>query len=196
MIRLLEDKRSSFVFETDPLPPAMREAALRTRIKAQADAWKRIGAIAPRLIPETLLSIGTYCVAQALPGRYMRRPPQACYANAAALVRRARGLTYVEGMAKSATTGMVVDHAWCIDAERRVIDPTWDQPEDAAYLGVPIDRATYEDLTLFDGSSSAFLDENHAIRIGFLLKLNPALAEIIDAPKAPSLETGLLGDKP
>ena len=67
MIRLLEDKRSSFVFETDPLPPALREAALRTRIKAQADAWKRIGAIAPRLIPETLLSVGTYCVAQAPP---------------------------------------------------------------------------------------------------------------------------------
>jgi hypothetical protein len=67
-----------------------------------------------------------------------------------------------------------------------VIDPTWDQPEDAVYIGVPIDRATYEDLTLFDGSSSAF-QSMFGLRVEFLLKLNPALAEIIDAPATSNL---------
>ena len=170
---------------TERKPPPTHDE-LRADIHVQLASWKMLGAKGPQLIPATVLRAGIDCVTQPLPKRYKKRAAKHCYANAAALVSRSHGrLTYVEGLAKRAG-GMVVDHAWAIDAQNRVIDPTWDQPEDAVYIGVPIDRATYEDLTLFDGSSSAF-QSLFGLRVDFLLKLNPALAEIIDAPATSNL---------
>jgi len=60
-----------------------------------------------------------------------------CFKNAALLALERPDLTYVEGFA---TIGLVpVLHAWCVDDEGRVIDPTW--PEGGIeYYGVPFDR--------------------------------------------------------
>jgi hypothetical protein len=67
-----------------------------------------------------------------------------CYRNATLLVCEAelygRALTYVEG--KVLTCGISIDHAWCIDADGVVIDPTLDaeRPDFATvggYFGVP-----------------------------------------------------------
>ena len=52
-----------------------------------------------------------------------RAEPQACYKNATLLAMENEALTYVEG--KVATMGIPIDHAWCIDADGVVIDPTW-----------------------------------------------------------------------
>lgn len=76
--------------------------------------------------------------------------PRACYHNCQAIlladVRRSkpRGFIYVEGYACSAAVGFpfVTEHAWLVDRDGRVIDPTWDDPERSAYFGVPF-RSDY-----------------------------------------------------
>jgi hypothetical protein len=60
--------------------------------------------------------------------------PCQCYDNAFKLARRARlGLRYVEGVALPLKL-CPLDHAWCVDAADRVVDPTWDHG--VAYFGV------------------------------------------------------------
>ena len=54
-----------------------------------------------------------------------------CYRNATVLSRE-RGLHYAEGFAASI---IPVLHAWCVDDNGTVIDPTWRHPETAAYRG-------------------------------------------------------------
>ena len=51
-----------------------------------------------------------------------RGEPKQCYANATHLALRNRSLTYVEG--KVFIFGIGIDHAWCVDADGNVVDPT------------------------------------------------------------------------
>lgn len=57
-----------------------------------------------------------------------------CFHNAFRLASEA-DLFYVEGYALSIIPML---HAWCIDADGRVVDPTWDPDENMAYLGIPL----------------------------------------------------------
>lgn len=85
---------------------------------------------------------------QPLPPRLKRRQPRLCFMNAAMLATQCRRrLTYVEGFALGY---FPMHHAWCIDARGHVVDPTWDEPEKAEYLGVeiPVDILRRELLRL------------------------------------------------
>jgi hypothetical protein len=66
-----------------------------------------------------------------------RGTPKECFANAAHLALRDRSLTYVEG--KITCHGIPIDHAWCVDANGIVVDPTIDTPKGriSDYFGVP-----------------------------------------------------------
>jgi hypothetical protein len=71
--------------------------------------------------------------------------PSFCYANAYRFARRSNGtLQYAEGYAL-AEIGTMHFHAWCVDTEGRVVDPTWHGgPKSAsgrAYLGRLFDLA-------------------------------------------------------
>lgn len=57
-----------------------------------------------------------------------------CFKNAADMAVGNPRMTYVEGFA---TTGMLpVFHAWCVDEDGNVVDPTWGT-KGTAYFGVP-----------------------------------------------------------
>jgi hypothetical protein len=67
-----------------------------------------------------------------------RGTPQSCFRNSAELAQMRRGLTYVEG--KINCHGVPIDHAWCIDTNGVVVDPTLRDNDDghiADYFGVP-----------------------------------------------------------
>lgn len=64
-----------------------------------------------------------------------RMQPKMCYRNAGLLALDDASLTYVEGF--TTTIGIPIEHAWCIDAEGEVIEPTLKPGGANAYFGVP-----------------------------------------------------------
>lgn len=84
-----------------------------------------------------VLERGVWHEAAPLPDEIRRGELGNCFANALRLANSHRHLTYVEGYASSEF--MPVQHAWCVDVDGTVIDPTWDDPQDRVYLGVEID---------------------------------------------------------
>ena len=70
--------------------------------------------------------------------------PKYCFANAYQLAKDSAGtLQYAEGVALAPYTLTVHRHAWCIDTELNVVDPTWhgelSSPPGAAYFGLVFD---------------------------------------------------------
>lgn len=87
--------------------------------------------------------------------QFPRGEPGQCFANAQRLVINNAELTYVEGYAMSV---IPLHHAWCVDAEGRVMDVTWDRREGAEYFGAPISTHYLRALWLRTGHSTAVFD--------------------------------------
>lgn len=113
-------------------------------------------------IEEFVLRHGEVWTPQELPRRFAPRQPKACFFNAATIVRQARRsgrrpLRYVEGFATTAGLGLAVHHAWAVDEEGLVIDPTWTTAGPGiAYLGIVFDLDQ-----LPRGAGSSVLDNWH-----------------------------------
>lgn len=67
-----------------------------------------------------------------------------CHANAQTLLMTLEHMeparyTYVEGYACSGSLSFPfpIHHAWLVTEDETVIDPTWDNPENSTYFGVP-----------------------------------------------------------
>lgn len=76
---------------------------------------------------------------------------QACYANSQFLVKRRKGWRYVEGYAISA---IPTEHAWCVDPEGNVIDPTWDDDHPVDYFGIAFDMKLVGQIRKLPGGRS------------------------------------------
>jgi hypothetical protein len=68
------------------------------------------------------------------PSNIKKMPDRHCYKNAFDLCLE-NHLTYVEGFA---TAVIPVQHAWCVDSDGFVIDPTWNDGQD--YIGVALPK--------------------------------------------------------
>jgi hypothetical protein len=77
-----------------------------------------------------------------LPEGIERGTPQLCFQNATQLVIQNPGWSYAEGFAMREGL-MPVLHAWAVTEDGKVVDNTWDEPENSAYLGVVYDRGPY-----------------------------------------------------
>ena len=85
-----------------------------------------------------VLRNGVECIPKAYDSdKYVGIPriKRECFRNAYYLAFR-EGLIYVEGFGFNL---MVTEHAWCVDEDLNVYDPTWDKPETRAYYGVLFD---------------------------------------------------------
>lgn len=72
-----------------------------------------------------------------LPAHLTRGEPRQCYKNAGVLATHRPELAYCEGYALRA--GLIpVHHAWCLDPDGVVIDPTWPHDPANEYWGVSL----------------------------------------------------------
>lgn len=114
----------------------MMDRIMREETRCATEEYQRRGTEA------LVRDLGRAWQAQALPDDYWQMEIQQCYSNTLVLVENERGLRYVEGYALSEHGILPVLHAWAVDRRGRVIDTTWDRPENAAYYGVVIPRAS------------------------------------------------------
>lgn len=103
-----------------------------------------------------VLKNGVECKPQVFPYQKFECAPRTkreCFRNAWILAEWF-DLIYVEGYANSI---IPVIHAWCVDEELNVYDPTWDDPEKASYFGVLFSNR-YVGNTIFERCKYGVLD--------------------------------------
>jgi len=156
-----------------------RTADLRASLTVMSEGFRKLNASPGAwMMAEFVLRAGIDCTAQALPSIYRRRMPKQCFANTAALVRRAKGLTYVEGFTMCPRVPFPVHHAWAINVDNEVIDLTLSDPELCSYCGVTFTRGEYEAATRTGRggkSASALLDWVGCIRADMMTTRCPDL---------------------
>jgi hypothetical protein len=92
-------------------------------------------------VEEYLVRYGVFMTPALLPLGVRPMPLSQCYENAFRLASRTKAFHYVEGIALGI---MPLHHAWCVDQDGNVIDPTWairdqgDKPYGQAYFGVEL----------------------------------------------------------
>lgn len=110
--------------------------------------------------------LGQPWTAARLPASIERGRPRYCYGNTLALVNRRPGLRYVEGFAipwHADGAGAPVLHAWAVNANGRVYDPTWPEPERSAYFGIAFDIAEVRRFCDLDDDTFGILATEHLI---------------------------------
>lgn len=107
---------------------------IKGRIQHQHDAWLLLKG--PYHIEKFVLQFGR--VGQSAPYIGERGTMKECFSNAALLAIKT-GLLYVEGFACRADLPLIIHHGWVENKAGQVFDPTWDDPEDCAYMGVNFD---------------------------------------------------------
>lgn len=107
-------------------------------VTRQAEAWESMGR--PAMIERLCIMRGKPMQGQ--PWKRKRWAQKMCFSNAAAMSTRSNGrAVYVEGLAMRPDLGILIHHAWCVE-DGKVIDPTWERPETAFYLGVEVPHDT------------------------------------------------------
>jgi hypothetical protein len=108
-----------------------------------------------RAFARFVLDHGIEWGSQPLPDCYEGGIPRRCFGNCQDILfsrqGRAEGLVYVEGYACSGLLSFAFPtlHAWLVDPDGSVVDPTWEDPDTSTYFGVPftpeyVRRATRE----------------------------------------------------
>lgn len=89
-----------------------------------------------------VLASGQKFYGSPLPEKIPRGTPRECFYNASILAVIHDEFRYCEGFAMHEGL-MPVLHAWAITTDGRVIDNTFDAPENCAYLGITYDSKKY-----------------------------------------------------
>jgi hypothetical protein len=156
---------------------------LRERLRRETEGWRYLNAnLGAWLMQEFVVRKGIEYPARALPPGYPKMQAKYCFANAAYLQRRwpGRKLRYCEGFVSRPRLPISIHHAWIIDAEDQIIDPTLETPSEYEYLGVPYTMARYHAEMHQRRTLSLFLDDAGAVNFKFLLRECPELRELID----------------
>jgi len=96
---------------------------------------------------DLVLKRGRFFQAQPFPKGYRRGKAQDCYGNSSKLAMFKLGLTYCEGTVLC-QFGTLVDHAWCVTDDGKVIDVTL-KNTGLSYFGVPFTLEELEKVTAF-----------------------------------------------
>lgn len=110
-------------------------------------------------IEKLILQFGQAHVIKAKNSRF-KGSPKICYKNCYEVMKKHPDLTYCEGYAFDNAVPFVFNHAWLINAQGEVIDPTWRDADskNAAYFGVAFKRdyvinfvKTYQEYGILEG---------------------------------------------
>ena len=135
---------------------------LRRAVLAEAAAWRALNVqtgndsnrLGAWLRAEFVGQIGETWPGNRLPDDVLPGWPKQCFHNAGQLVRRRpKTLTYTEGYGMTAQLGMALHHGWAVHRDGRVVNPTWTDAEDTAYLGVRITPEEHRKFTSNDWGS-------------------------------------------
>jgi len=116
------------------LPVRVAAELAETQAPAHAADWRY------RSFAALLLAEGTVFGASGHVPIAQRGPPGECMANARAW-SAADGHAYAEGWAATNRYVIGVEHAWCLSAEGRVLDPTWAPGTGLVYVGLAVTAA-------------------------------------------------------
>jgi hypothetical protein len=142
---------------------------LRDMLQREADAFSALSGSA--LLAQIIVKHGVY-------GRGIKHDlpmgtPKECYSNAAHLALDGP-YRYVEGYAMRDSLCIPIHHAWVLDEDGKVIDTTWQRPEDCQYLGVRIARDALRRELLKNGVYGV-LAPNEMLNVDLLRVLDPDL---------------------
>jgi hypothetical protein len=106
-----------------------------------------------------------------------------CFNNATRYAAVRDDVVYAEGYALEPDLPIPVHHAWLIDVDGQVIDPTWKETADHVYFGIPFKQQFLRDLLERNGGRAGILVNLHLLRGSRRQVVN--LEEIIVAGIAP-----------
>ncbi|EMS95500.1 hypothetical protein H009_22123 [Agrobacterium tumefaciens str. Cherry 2E-2-2] len=94
---------------------------------------------------------------------FTRRPAKQCFDNVTQVLisRTTEGDTsvcYAEGYAMDAELPIPMQHAWLVDADNKVIDPTWRDVADNLYFGIVFETSFVLDLLQIKKSAGILVD--------------------------------------
>lgn len=115
---------------------------------------------------ELVLATGRPMTAARLPAAAPRGRMGYCYSNTLALISAYPRLRYVEGYAMpwvGDRAGRPSLHAWAINSNGRVWDPTWPDPESSAYFGLEMSLADVARYVNLDDDTFGVLATEHLI---------------------------------
>lgn len=113
---------------------------------------------------KALLRYGqTFEPAETTPAWFARGVSNHCFDNATHLLvaRKAAGdnsVRYAEGYAMDAEVPVPMQHAWLVDANDKVIDPTWRNTDDNLYFGIVFDTKFVLDLMQIKRTTGILVD--------------------------------------
>jgi len=100
-------------------------------------------------IEDLVLQHGIHCKPFTFPANYERGKLKECYNNALDLALAHPNLTYVEGYAMGV---IPTPHAWCVDSQLNVYDPTWKADYGQRYFGIPFKTRFVLDTVMAKGT--------------------------------------------
>ncbi|MDJ0718464.1 MAG: hypothetical protein QNJ54_30270 [Prochloraceae cyanobacterium] len=109
-----------------------QHADLIKKINYQPD-WKY------QSFEELILKIGVDLKAIDLPEDIELGMPKSCYWNCQQIIKKQPDLIYCEGYALIKEVPLPFKHAWLINSDKKVIDPTWETPG-LEYIGIPFNN--------------------------------------------------------
>lgn len=105
----------------------------------------------------------TFEPADTNPAWFTRGAAKQCFDNATQVLisRLAAGdisVRYAEGYAMDAELAIPMQHAWLVDADNKVIDPTWRDVADNLYFGIVFETSFVLDLLRIKQSAGILVD--------------------------------------
>jgi hypothetical protein len=87
-----------------------------------------------------------------------------CYQNAAAYVAVRDDVFYAEGYALNLEFPVPLEHAWLVDRDGKVIDPTWAEASHNVYVGIAFKPDFVNDVLAMRGAGEGVLQRLHILR--------------------------------